>query len=50
MATLLSKDLTQNLGRLLYRKETAQVTSLYVSMIAGIALGFGERRGFVKGV
>jgi len=39
MVTLLRKDLTQNLGRLLYCKETAQVTSLYVSMVAGIAFG-----------
>ena len=41
IAGLFKKGLAQNLGSLLYRKETAQVTSLYVSMVAGIALGFG---------
>lgn len=41
VATLLKKDLTQNLARLLYRKETVQVASLYVSLVAGVALGFG---------
>ncbi|TKJ33543.1 MAG: hypothetical protein CEE38_20510 [Planctomycetes bacterium B3_Pla] len=40
VTTLFKKDLTQNLARLLYRKETGQVAALYVSSFAGIALGF----------
>lgn len=41
IATLFGRNAIKNYYELLYRRETKQVASLYISMVAGIALGFG---------